>query len=339
MVQSKKPRKSLLKKEFDVFRKTLKTKKRFVLTTHVNPDGDGIGSELALAAFLRRKGKQARIINFSSTPSNYRFLDSKELVETFNTDKHTPVLHQADVIVILDTNHPDRLVAMKEPVLHSKAFKICIDHHLDPAEFADLYIIDEPSTATGETVYRLLSFLDRRSITKEIAVLLYTAIMTDTGSFRYPKTDPEVHTIIAHLLKLGADPVNIYENVYERGTAGRIKLLGQALANLQLVHNGNVAYLTITQRMLLDTGTTEADTDAFVPYTLSVNGVIIGMMFTELADGLKINFRSKGDIRINELAKEFGGNGHKNAAGARIYNAKLSDVLPRVIERSQAYVR
>ncbi|MBI4428163.1 MAG: bifunctional oligoribonuclease/PAP phosphatase NrnA [Ignavibacteriales bacterium] len=328
-----------LSKEFEAFRKVLKTKKQFVLATHVNPDGDGIGSELALAAFLKARGKDVSILNHSATPLNYMFLDPRRDVQTFNPEKHGKMIEQADVIIVLDTNHPDRLVSMKEPVLRSKAYKICVDHHLDPAEFADLYLIDEPATATGETVYRLVTHLDAHAITKEIAVSLYAAIMTDTGSFRYPKTDPEVHMIISRLIKRGADPVEIYENVYEKGSPGRLKLLGQALANIQVIHGGTVAYLVITRSMLSETGTTEVDTDAFVPYTLSVGGIRIGMMFTELDDGLKINFRSKGDIAINELAKEFGGNGHKNAAGARLQDTRLQDVLPKVLERSAYYSR
>lgn len=223
--------------------------------------------------------------------------------------------------------------------MESKAYKVCIDHHLEPADFANLYIIDEPSTATGEIVYRLLTFLDHRAITKDIAVFLYTAIMTDTGSFHYPKTDPEVHNMVSRLIEQGADPVDIYDKVYEQGSVGRLRLLGIALANLQVIRGGKVAYLVITRKMLSETGTNEVDTDAFVPYTLSIEGVKIGMMFTELNDGLKINFRSKGEIPINELAKEFGGNGHKNAAGARLYAAKLSDILPQVLERTQHYVR
>jgi len=177
------------------------------------------------------------------------------------------------------------------------------------------------------------------AITKEVATYLYTAIMTDTGSFRYPKTDSEVHRIIAHLIEQGADPVSIYENVYDRSSLGRLRLLGRALANLQVVHGGRVAYLIITQQMMSESGANESDTDLFVTYAMSVEGVKIGMMFTELNGGVKINFRSKGDIPINNLAKEFGGNGHKNAAGARLADARLSEILSKVVERSAAYIK
>jgi phosphoesterase RecJ-like protein len=327
----------LLDAEFLSFRDLLEKNQKFVLTTHINPDGDGLGSECALAAYVRRKGKQAVILNHSATPPNYAFLDHRREILQFDPKVHASLLADADVIIVLDTNHPDRLVSMKPFVLQSKATKVCIDHHLDAAEFADLYIIDEPSTATGEIVYRLLTYLDTGSIDKEIAVALYTAIMTDTGSFRYPKTGPEVHRSIAHLIEQGADPVEIYEQVFEQGSVNRLNLLGHALATMELVHGGKVAYLVITQKMLAETRTTEVDTDAFVPYSLSVYGVQIGMMFTELSDGVKVNFRSKGDIWINRLAKEFGGNGHKNAAGARLVSVRLSDILPKLLERSKAY--
>jgi phosphoesterase RecJ-like protein len=162
--------------------------------------------------------------------------------------------------------------------------------------------------------------------------------MTDTGSFRYQKTDSEVHTIVAHLLQAGADPVAIYEQVYECTSAKRLRLLGMTLANLQTKYNGKVAYITLTREMFEATGTTEEDTDAFVPYTLTIDGVQIGLMFSEMNNIVKVNFRSKGEIAVNELAKEFGGNGHKNAAGARISNVRLDEIVSLVLKRAGKYV-
>ncbi len=324
--------------EFQSFKSIVDANQTFVLTTHVNPDGDGLGSECAMAAYLQSLGKDVRILNHSATPENYRFLDPDRRILRFDSRTHSQLILDANVIIVLDTNHPDRLVSMTDLVLQSKAVKVCIDHHLEPAEFADLYVIDEPSTATGEIVYRLLSFLNATDFSKEAAIGLYTAIMTDTGSFRYPKTDPETHRIVAHLIEKGADPVLIHDHVFERGSFSRLRLLGEALATMKLTHEGKLAYIVITQEMLKQTGTSEVDTDSFVPYTLSIEGVQIGMMFTELDDGVKVNFRSKGDIWINELAKEFGGNGHKNAAGARIFSTTLAEILPQVVDHSQAYI-
>ena len=324
--------------QFETFRTIVESHTRFVLTTHINPDGDGLGTEVALAIYLQKQGKQATIINYSATPENYLFLTQFYPILQFDPSQHSQIIENAEVIIVLDTNHPDRLVTMKPLLLSSHAVKICIDHHLEPGEFADLYILDESSTATGEIIYRLLSYLTGRSIDRETAVALYTAIMTDTGSFRYPKTDSETHKIIAQLVQMGADPVAIYEHVYERGSINRIHLLGLALANMQTTHNGKLAYIVITHEMFDSTSTSEIDTETFVPYTLSIDGVQIGLMFSEINGIVKINFRSKGDIWINELAKEFGGNGHKNAAGARIPNAKLDEIVAQVLEHAGLYI-
>ncbi|HTP13842.1 MAG TPA: bifunctional oligoribonuclease/PAP phosphatase NrnA [Bacteroidota bacterium] len=327
-------------KEYDQFQAILAKSTNIVLSTHINPDADGIGSELALCLFLEGKGKRVSILNHSETPDNLLFLDPDRRVIRFDPANHAGIIRKADLIVILDTNHPDRLASLKPYVLESKAPKVCIDHHLEPASFADLYILDEPSTATGEIVYKLLAYSDKAAMTPHVATLLYAAIMTDTGSFRYPKTDAEMHRIIAHLIESGADPVVIYQSLYEQGTPGRVRLLGQTLATLQMAHGDKAAYFTITRKMFQDTGTTEADADAFVPYTLTIKGVQIGLMFTELpGDVVKVSFRARGDIWVNKLAQEFGGNGHQHAAGARVHNAHISDVIGNVVESAGKYIR
>ena len=324
--------------QFETFRTIIEANLRFVLTTHIDPDGDGLGTEVALAFYLQKQGKQATILNFSSTPQNYRFLEKIHPIIQFDPSQHLSIIENAEVIVVLDTNHPNRLGTMNPHIMASQAVRVCIDHHPDPAEFAEVYMTDEDSTATGEIIYRLISYLTGRTIERDIAVALYTAIMTDTGSFRYPKTDAEIHKIVAHLIQLGADPVAVYEEVYERGSAKRLLLLGMALANLQITNNGKLAYIVLTRDMFESTGTDSEDTDAFVPYTMMIDGVQIGLMFSELSDTIKINFRSKGDIWVNEMAKEFGGNGHKNAAGVRIPNGKLEDVVPQILEHATTYL-
>jgi phosphoesterase RecJ-like protein len=304
----------------------------------VNPDGDGLGSEVALAHYLELRGKQVSILNCSATPENYLFLHQLHPILQFDPSYHKDIIENAEVIILLDANDPDRLAAMTPFIMKSHAVKVCIDHHPEPAEFADLYLLDEQSSATGEIIYNFISIVGG-PIDRITATALYTAIMTDTGSFRYQKTDSEVHTIVAHLLQAGADPVAIYEQVYECTSAKRMRLLGMALANMQTLYDGKLAYIVLTHEMFETTGTTEEDTDAFVPYTLTIDGVRIGLMFSELDGIIKVNFRSKGDIAINELAKEFGGNGHKNAAGARISNAKLDDVVHQALKSAGKFVK
>jgi phosphoesterase RecJ-like protein len=238
----------------------------------------------------------------------------------------------------MDTNHPDRLRSMRDAVTASPAIKICIDHHLEPAPFADHYVIDEDATSTGEIVYRILLELGGATIPAAVAEALYCAIMTDTGSFRYPRVGPETHRIAARLIECGADPVAIFSRVYERWSNGRMHLLGEMLANLTMAANGKIACVTITREMLTRTGTTEEDTDNFTTYPMSINGVQAGILFLELPHGVKISFRSRGEIPINELAREFGGNGHRNAAGARIDGIPLPKIQHDVMAAAEKYV-
>ena len=316
----------------------LKEHERFVITTHVNPDGDALGSELALAIFLEKLGKKPAILNHSPTPDNYTWLDRGHRIAAFMPERDRDAILGCDAILVVDANQPERLRSMEPLVLQSTAPKIVIDHHLDPHPFAQHYLIDDDATSTGEIIYRLLALIDPALIDREIAEALYTAIMTDTGSFRYPRTDPEIHEIAARLLAYGLTPIEIYSNVYDGWSEGRMRLLGQVLHSLRTEHGGKLAYIVCTQDMFKETGTTPAETDNFTSYPMSIRGVQVGILFNELANGVKISFRSKGSIPINLLAKEFGGNGHTNAAGARILDARLPDVVRAVVEKCRPYV-
>jgi bifunctional oligoribonuclease and PAP phosphatase NrnA len=311
---------------------------RFVLTTHVNPDGDAIGCEMALALWLQAAGKTVAIINHSATPFVYRFLDPDGIIQVFDAHPHEQVLHSADAIVLLDTNHLNRVMSMEPYVRNSPAHKICIDHHLDPEPFAEITLFNPDATSTGEILYRLFRSTEGATITKRIAEALYVAIMTDTGSFRYPRVGAETHRIVAGLIEYGADPVSLYGLVYNRWSPGRLRLLGEMLSHLETAYEGQLAYVTVTQEMLKRTGTLEEDTDNFTTYLMSLDGVVAGIFFLELNRGFKISFRSHGDVPINKLAQEFGGNGHKNASGARATTGDLSVVRASVIEAAARYL-
>jgi phosphoesterase RecJ-like protein len=329
---------SALAPSIDSILPLLREGKSFILTTHGNPDGDGLGSELALAAWLSGHGKQASIINHSVTPAVYRFMDPERLIRLYDARRDAESVRGADVIMVLDTNQLERLFSMASAVRENRGITVCIDHHLEAAPFAKHYVIDEDATSTAEIIYRILTRLDNRSLSPFIARALYCAIMTDTGSFRYPRVDPEIHRMIAHLIECGADPVAIYSEVYERWSAGRIHLLGEMLSALERAGNGKIAHVSITREMLKRTGTEEEDTDNFTTYPMSVEGVLIGILFLELSRGLKISFRSKGDIPVNELAKEFGGNGHRNAAGAQIHDGTLAETRQKVLSAALKYI-
>lgn len=326
-----------LSAEFRKFWSAVDRESDFILTTHVNPDGDGIGSELGLAQALRQLGKRATILNHNDTPENYRWLDPAGHVTRYNEERDRAGILEAGVIVVLDTNQPSRLRSLEEPVRKSAALKIVIDHHLEPDGFADQYVIDERATSTGEILYRLLGDRGGLVIDPAMARALYTAMMTDTGSFRYPRTDGETLRIAAELLDRGADPTEAFVNVYENWTAGRLRLLGEALGSMKTACGGRIAYIVCTRTMFEETGTSEVETDNFTAFPMSIRGVTIGILFNELPDGVKISFRSKGSIPINELAKEFGGNGHLNAAGARLFNTGIDGVVRDVIGKAVLY--
>ncbi|HUN65558.1 MAG TPA: bifunctional oligoribonuclease/PAP phosphatase NrnA [Bacteroidota bacterium] len=315
----------------------LRSASRLVLTTHVNPDGDGIGSELALAAALRSPGKQISILNHNETPPQYTWLDPDRSIVGFSPEKHADLIRTADLIAVIDTNQPGRLRSLEPFVLKSPAKILIIDHHLGPDPFANHYLIDEEATSTGEIVYRILTELGT-FMTTEIATALYTAIMTDTGSFRYPRTDREIHRIAGELLAAGADPSTAFSNVYEQWTPGRMRLLGEMLDSMRTTPDGRIAWVICTREMFRTTGTSEVETDNFTTYPMSVRGVVLGILFNELTDGVKISFRSKGSIPVNLLAAEFGGGGHLNAAGARLFNRQLVDLIPEVVTAAEKYL-
>ncbi len=312
--------------------------RRILLTTHLNPDGDALGSEVALASFLAAQGKEVSIINCSELPPQYRFLHNLFPIRTYEPPRDQTVLQAADLIVVLDANASHRLGSMEQDVLRSSAMKICIDHHPDAEQFADLYCVDEGSTATGEIIYKLLVHIDATQITRPVAEGLYAAIMTDTGSFRFPKTDSETHEIVADLLARGADPVYLYQKIFEEGPVSRLHLLGEALRSITLSAGGAVASMTIPRSAFRETGTGEADTEDMINHLLTIGGVRIALLFVELESGVKVSFRSKGTIPANFLARDFGGNGHRNAAGARLPGAKLGEVVENVTRRAATYV-
>jgi phosphoesterase RecJ-like protein len=310
------------------------SKQSFVITTHVNPDGDAIGSEVALALFLRNKGKKVTIINQSETPDHLLFLTDIFPVQIYNGSLDHHILN-TDCFCVVDTNSPKRFSALAETVHKSKAYKICIDHHLEQEHFADTYVVDTDVPATSELLYRIFKSDNPDSITKPIADALYTGIMTDTGSFKFPKTDDETHIITADLLKRGVDPYSIYQSVFESGEINNLHLLGKALERIEVCHNGLIASMVLPRSVFNETKTNEADVENLTQYVLSIKHVVVGLVFIELDEGVKVSFRSKGNIAINTVAKQFGGGGHKNASGARLKNIGLREAVEAVIEKTK----
>ncbi len=324
---------------FDAFNALLTDAGSAVLSTHINPDGDGLGSQLALASFLESRDIRTTILNADRVPSSYRFLDPNgTTLLHFDAERHTKTVEEADLFIVVDTNHPDRLGSLAPIARNHRGRKVIIDHHLEPSPFADVVVSDADACATGEIVFRFLEHVQALPLTADIATALYTAIMTDTGSFRFPKTDGDVHRIVAGLVDAGADPAAVYDSVYDQGDVNRLRLLGQVLASLQLHLDGQACVLSVSEEMFRRTGTSEADTDKFVTYGLAMSGVRVALMFSELPSQVKLNVRSKGTVPANEIAKAFGGNGHLNAAGARIPRISLDKIIPDVLKTTSRYL-
>lgn len=311
---------------------------KFVITSHINPDGDSIGSEIALYKYLSKLGKTVNVINYSKTPDNYLFLDRNSIIQQFDENRHKLSISSAELIFILDTNEYSRLRTMAPYVKESKAKKICIDHHLGESNGFDYYISDTNSPATGEILFKMFELNGGKHMDEEIAIPLYTAIMTDTGSFRFPRTDSETHQITAKLIELGADPVNIFSEVYDKAPLGRIKLLSRFLSNIQTAHNDKLAYSHIYLKDFQETGTNVFDTEGFSHHLMSISSVEIGVILTQTQKGVKISFRSKGEIYVNKFAKEFKGGGHMNAAGAWIENGDMHKLTEEIISESDKYL-
>ncbi|MBM4176346.1 MAG: bifunctional oligoribonuclease/PAP phosphatase NrnA [Ignavibacteria bacterium] len=320
--------------DFKKFVEIVNKNSKFVITTHINPDGDALGSQLALAYFLKKLGKEVELINHSQTPGNYKFLNEENLIKQYNK-KFDNIILNADALIAVDFNEITRVKSMVDVFQRSKAYKICIDHHTNPKNFVDEFFCDTDYSATGEIIFELIKSYGENLFDKKIADALYTAIMTDTGSFRFERTSPKVHRIIAELLEMGTNPTEIYNKIYNELSTAKLKLLGSGISNIQSNSDGSISYMVITQEMLKSAEANEEDVDGFVNFCLSIKSAKIGILFFELADGVKASLRSRDTFPVSLLAEKFGGGGHINAAGIRFYDKQLDEVIPQLLQQTE----
>ncbi|HCY77611.1 MAG TPA: bifunctional oligoribonuclease/PAP phosphatase NrnA [Ignavibacteriales bacterium] len=324
--------------DFEKLKNIILDNSSFLLTTHVNPDADAIGSEMAFYYLLKKLDKKAYIINNSTLPYNMEFFNKENVIQNFDEEIHKNIFNEVDVLVALDFNRADRIVRMEQGFRKSNKLKICIDHHQDPEEFVDYQFIDTEYCATGHIIYNFINLTKIIEMDFKIAEAIYAAIMTDTGSFRFDRTTAEVHNIISDLLKLGVNPEQVYDKLYDQSKFSKIKLLGRALNSINLLADNKIGYMTITQKDFEELGAIESDTENFVNYNLSIENVVLGILFIELKNGFKVSFRSKGNIAVNKLANEFGGGGHNNAAGARFFTNNMQKMIPVILSKAELYL-
>ncbi len=309
--------------------------KRITITTHVNPDGDAIGSTLAFYYYVLSKGAEARIIIHSPVPYNYEFLPGTSEIRRYSGEEEDYIL-SSDAIFLIDINDVNRTKSVSEAINKAKCKKVVIDHHIKPKEFADLYIDEEEATSAGELIYELLKFDDEFVIDKRIAECLYAAIMTDTGSFRFERTDARTHRIIAELIDYGANPTDLYDSIYNKRPFRVMKLYGEALVNMELHYDGKLCVMLVTKGSYKRAGAVEEDVEDIVENSLTIEGVKVGVLLSEnrSKEEIRISFRGKYDIPARNLALEFGGGGHMQAAGARVHGEPLEKVKNDVIKKA-----
>ncbi len=304
-------------------KKTIEQGYSFIVASHVDPEGDAIGASLAVYFALKGLGKKVCVYNETGVPRILKFLPGADQIVT-----HLDSVNEYDAIFVVDCGDIDRLGKLKDKLEKLKI--INIDHHSTNSSFGHLNFVDKNAAAAGEVVYDLLKKLGI-PITKEIATNLYTAVVVDTGSFRYASTTPRSFKIAAELLAQGVDPWEVAKNVYENFPYERMKLLGDVLQNMELVKGGLYAFLVVTKEMLSKYNATEDLTEGFVNFGRAVEGVEVSVLFKETGeDQYKLSFRSKGDINVAMIAQSLGGGGHKNAAGCKL-KGSLVEVKQKVI--------
>jgi bifunctional oligoribonuclease and PAP phosphatase NrnA len=313
----------------------IETHDRFLVTTHVRPDGDALGSEVGMAGLLRQKGKDVRVVNSSPMPPRYDFLDpEKKLFEWFGTVVKPAQLADREVAIILDLSSWNQLGDMAELIRRFPGPRAIIDHHVSQDDLGATVFKDPTAEATGILVLKAFPALGGQ-LTPEIAQGLLTAIAMDTGWFHHSNTRAGTLRAVADLVDAGAPINQIYRNLFEQNTLARLKLIGETLRNLKTDLDGRVAYATITKEDLLKSGAIPQDSEDLVDYTVSLRGVDLGLLFIEqLRGGAKVSIRTRSGVNCAALAAQFGGGGHKEAAGATI-NAPIAECVDRVLKAAK----
>ena len=309
---------------------TLRGAKRILCTMHRGPDGDALGSALALAAALREAGREVVVYNPDELPYNFRFLPGADSVATVIASDAA-----FDVTIATDAGAFDRLGPDVPPV-GRRGVLMNLDHHITTEPFGDVNYVDPHAASVGILAYKIIRGLGL-PLSKDAAICIYASILADTGSFRYSSTDPECFRIAAELLEAGVDPWEMTVRVYEQQPLARMRLLADVLKTLEV--HGKLATITITNEMVSRTGSPIDLTDGFINYARSVDGVEVAASFREPEDGgpWRISFRSRGRVNVAAIAQKFGGGGHHNAAGCSIdgdeaaVRARIADEIEQAL--------
>lgn len=307
--------------------------KKIGITYHVSPDGDAVGSVLALFNALKSLNKDCYILSKDTLSDNLKFLKGSDEVtgEIIEPDDET------DIVVVLDCGNLERVSA------NLKQFTgtiVNIDHHLSNDKYGDINYIDSNAAATAEIVFELLNLMginfdEANSVIKDIGTCMYTSIVTDTGGYRHSNVTERTHKISATLKKIGVDNTFIYQSLFDNKDFSRIKLIGKALSNMQLILNGKVALLELDKAFTEDLGIDIGDTSDIISYGLQIKGVEVTLLLKEVEDGVKASLRAKSYVDVRKIAEVFGGGGHIRASGIKIKNMSMEEAKYEILNEIQ----
>jgi bifunctional oligoribonuclease and PAP phosphatase NrnA len=316
----------------------IQSKQRLLITTHVHPDGDAIGSEIAMAEYARQCGCEVVILNSDPTPQFFQLADGRQEIQCFDPRLHEKVIQSMDGCVIVDISDWPRLQAIGKLLRRYRTPIACVDHHIPTDQLGAVQINLEYASSAGEVLYRFFKYR-KVPLTRAMVNALYLCVLTDTGAFRFSNVTPFALRMAADLLHQGAEFSRIYEQVYENESRSRTLLKGLMLAQMKFACADRYAYCVVTQAQLKETGAELWETEGFSELPRHIQGIEISALFTELADRqVKMSFRSKGHVPINGLAIQFGGGGHLYAAGANLA-MPLAEAIERVNQAAAALLR
>lgn len=316
----------------------VRSRHSFVLTSHVRPDCDALGSELGMAGILEALGKDVIIANGQATPPNLEYIDPTRKIRALGQDITADEIHRRDVHFILDTSAWQQLGPMADVIRATPAQRVVVDHHVGNDDLGALLFKDVTAEATGRLVLDFARHLGVR-LTPEIASPLFAAIATDTGWFRFGSASSVTYRAAAELIDAGARPSGIYRELYEQDTVGRVQLRGLILAHVQVELGGRLAHTYVLREDFEKTGALPSDTEDVVNMALAIAGTQVAVILVEQPNGgFKISFRSRCDVDCSKLASQFGGGGHKAAAGASVAG-DFATAQPLVLDAVRAAMR
>lgn len=305
--------------------------KKIVISTHIHPDADGIGSQSALCMALRYAGYEAICVNEEPLLDRYAYLDPQKTIISYRSYQKKYKDFRPDLFIVVDTNSLVRIGSQLEKIGRSSREILFIDHHPCPKEISTIHCIDTSMAATGELVGKLIRSM-KIELTQEMALCLYTSILIDTSSFRYPTVTANTHRLVSQLLDTGIRPPEAYNQIYGTKKSPYLRLLGKVLNSVETSKSGEIAWISLDENILDQYGVDSEDTHGFINNLLILDNIKVGCMFRQIDNQVKISFRSVGDINVAVLAQALGGGGHEHSA-ATLIDGKLKDVIPHAINK------